>query len=280
MPFLKAGYEPGGSAKPFCQEEKTLFHFHPFNYLRQMIGTASFFIIGAFFSPIFWVIWKFSGGRISTRTGQLMVRRVFRFFLWCLRMLRVMRVEVVGIEKLRDLEGTIIVSNHPAILDAVFLLAILPPAACVMRTNLLRNPAMGGSALIAGYVTNDSGPALIRQGIEKIQQGENLLIFPEGTRTLDEPVNPFRGGFAMVAVRARAPVQTILIERRGPHFSKGVSLLSPGPLPFHFTIHCGKLFMPESGESAQQFCRRIETWFRGQLKNAGGSVTLKNDGSF
>jgi 1-acyl-sn-glycerol-3-phosphate acyltransferase len=139
-----------------------------------------------------------------------------------------------------------------------------------MRADLLRNPFLCGGALAAGYVTNDSGPGFVRQGIEKVRSGENLLVFPEGTRTLTRPLNRFKNGFALVAERTRVPVRTVVIEYDGTHLTKGVSLFTPATVPLRFTIRAGEIFQFEAGESVPEFSRRIEAWFRRELENPAG----------
>ena len=240
--------------------------FRPGSYIRQMLATALFFVLGIIGSPVFWILHAVAGRRISARQGQKLVRGLFRIYVAGMRALGTLRLEVRGFEALREMRGTVIVSNHPALLDALFLIAHLPPAACVMRADLLRNPAMCGSALLAGYVTNDSGPAFVRQGIEKIRSGGNLLIFPEGTRTINPPLNRFKHGFAMVAARSQAAVQTVVIEHRGTHLAKGVSLFSPATMPLQFVLRAGERFLPEPEESPHEFSRRIEAWFREELE--------------
>ena len=242
--------------------------FRPGSYIRQTLSTALFFVLGIIGSPAFWILHAVAGRRITPRQGQKMVRWLFRVYIVGMRALGTLRIEVRGFEALQEMRGTVIVSNHPALLDALFLIAHLPPAACVMRADLLGNPVMCGSALVAGYVTNDSGPAFVRQGIEKIRSGENLLIFPEGTRTTDPPLNRFKHGFAMVAVRSQAAVQTVVIEYRGAHLSKGVSLFSPAEAPLPFVLRAGERFLPQPAETAPEFSRRIEAWFRAELKNS------------
>ncbi len=239
--------------------------FYPLAYFGQIVATVLFFLIGILVSPVCWVLHRVAGSRIPPRQGQMLLKKLFRFFTWWMRVTGMLRIEVRGLDALGGMRGTVIVSNHPALLDAVFLLAHLPPTACVMRANLLRNPVLCGSALLADYVTNDSGPAFVRQGIKKIQSGGNLLVFPEGARTVTPPLNPFRNGFAVVAARTSAAVQTIVIEYRGAHLKKGVPLFSPAVLPLCFEIRAGELFRPGPDESADGFSRRIESWFRDQL---------------
>ena len=240
--------------------------FRPGSYCRQMLATALFFALGIIGSPAFWILHALAGRRIPARQGQKMVRGLFRIYIAGMRALGALQLEVRGFESLQEMRGTVIVSNHPALLDALFLIAHLPPAACVMRADLLGNPAMCGSALLAGYVTNDSGPAFVRQGIEKIRSGGNLLICPEGTRTIDPPLNRFKHGFAMVAARSQAAVQTVVIEHRGTHLAKGVSLFSPATMPLQFVLRAGERFLPEPEESPHEFSRRIEAWFREELE--------------
>jgi 1-acyl-sn-glycerol-3-phosphate acyltransferase len=109
--------------------------------------------------------------------------------------------------------GCVYIANHPTLLDATFLLARLPDAICIFKPALMRNPVIGPPAIMAGYVAGDPGVDLVRAISEKIALGRSLLVFPEGTRT--EPgrlLNPVKPGFALIAARARAPVQLIVIR--------------------------------------------------------------------
>ena len=244
----------------------------PLDYVRQMASTGMFFFLGIVSSPVCWILWKSAGHRISAISGQKFNRWLFRLYLRWMRATGTLRLDAQGMEALSEMSGTIVISNHPALLDVLLLTSLLPPTACVMRANLLKNPAMSGCALLAGYVTNDSGPALVRQGIEKIRAGQNLLIFPEGTRTVSGAVNAFKEGFALIASRTGAPVQTILIEHPGRHLTKGVSLFSSAELPLRFTIRPGERFLPESGESAREFSLRLEAWFHCRLQNSDKGI--------
>jgi 1-acyl-sn-glycerol-3-phosphate acyltransferase len=229
------------------------------------VATAVFFVVGGMASPLLWVVWKVSCGKLPSESGQRILRGLFRFYVWWMKITGMLRIGVGGFDGIQDLRGTIFVSNHPALLDAVFLLAHLPPSACVMRAGLLRNPILSGSSLAAGYVTNDSGPGFVRQGIQKILAGENLLVFPEGTRTVSPPVNGFKNGFALVAVRTGAPVRALVVDYHGSHLTKGVSLFTPADVPLRFRIRVGSGFEAGPGESAPEFSRRIESWFREEL---------------
>jgi 1-acyl-sn-glycerol-3-phosphate acyltransferase len=237
--------------------------WNPVSYAAQIASVGIFFGLAAAASLPLWLASKL--GLVSATSGQRVLRALFRIHTRWMLASGMLRLETSGFDALGGERGTIFVANHPALLDAPFLLAHLPPAACVMRAGLLRNPFLGGCALAAGYATNDSGPGFVRQGIKKIRDGENLLIFPEGTRTLFAPLNRFKDGFALVAARSDAPVRPIVIEYSGRHLTKGVSLLAPAAVPLRFTIRVGGVFRAGAGESPHAFSRRIETWFRAEL---------------
>ncbi len=164
--------------------------------------------------------------------------------------------------------------NHPSLIDAVILLSIVPNTVCIMRASLIESPFLGGAARLAGFVPNDKGPALIRHGIDKIRAGENLLIFPEGTRTVAQAINSFKHGFALIAKKTDAPIQTVFIEREGRYLSKGIALLSFARPPFRFRLHLGELFRAAPDESAQQLSARLERYFREHLENTGEDIRL------
>ena len=90
-----------------------------------------------------------------------------------------------------------------------------------MKAKIWDNPVLGGGARLAGYIRNDSPRGMVRQAASELRAGHSLLVFPEGTRTRSRPVNRFKGGFALIAKRAGAPVQTVFIETDSPFLGKG-----------------------------------------------------------
>ncbi|MFT3868093.1 MAG: lysophospholipid acyltransferase family protein [Nibricoccus sp.] len=140
------------------------------------------------------------------------IRILFDFWLKWLHASRAVRMRWHGFdEPLKP--GTVYIANHPALIDATFLLARLPNAVCIFKPSLMRNPVIGPAAIMAEYVSGDAGVDVIRAASEKVAQGCSILIFPEGTRTEPGGVPaPFKPGFAIIAAQSRAPVQLILIR--------------------------------------------------------------------
>ena len=244
-------------------------------YAKQVFCIVFFFGVGIAVSPPCALLSHCFGSRIPASAGQRLIRGLFRFWLRMSCRLGVFDIQFPEAEKLRNIRGTVLAPNHPSLIDAVILLSIVPSTVCIMRAKLIESPFLGGAARLAGFVPNDRGPALIRQGIEKLQAGENLLIFPEGTRTAAQAINPFKHGFALIAKKTGASIQTVFIEREGLYLSKGVSLLSFAKPPFRFRLHLGRLVHAAPEESPQQLSARLELYFREHLENTGEDIRLR-----
>jgi 1-acyl-sn-glycerol-3-phosphate acyltransferase len=244
-------------------------------YAKQIFCVLFFFGIGIVVSPLCALLSQCFGSRIPPAAGQRLIRGLFRFWLWISCRIGVFDIQFPEAEKLRKIRGTVLAPNHPSLIDAVILLSIVPSTVCIMRAKLIESPFLGGAARLAGFVPNDRGPALIRQGIEKLQAGENLLIFPEGTRTATQAINPFKHGFALIAKKTGASIQTVFIEREGLYLSKGISLLSFAKPPFRFRLHLGRLVHATPEESPQQLSARLEFYFHEHLENTGENIRLR-----
>jgi 1-acyl-sn-glycerol-3-phosphate acyltransferase len=140
------------------------------------------------------------------------IRRLFALWVWWLRVAGILRITWRGFEAPLA-RGTVYIANHPTLLDATLLLTRLPDAVCIMKPKLMRNPAVGPAAIMGGYLSGEKGLDLVHDVAARIAAGQSLLIFPEGTRTATgAALGPLKPGFALIAARARAPVQLISIR--------------------------------------------------------------------
>lgn len=136
----------------------------------------------------------------------------FRFFLYSGRWLGVLDFQLSGIEKIRADQGCLVVANHPTLLDYVILAAFLPDIDCLVKSELQRNPFFGGAVKSADYLFNSQAQSLLDDCSRRLLRGDNILIFPEGTRTT--PGKPFtlQRGAANVAVRCECDVRIVRIH--------------------------------------------------------------------
>ncbi|ODV09333.1 MAG: acyltransferase [Rubrivivax sp. SCN 70-15] len=183
--------------------------------------------------------------RAAGRTlGRAAIARGYALFWWFARHSGLLRMDASALDAIADERGLIVVANHPSLLDALMLAARLPRAACVMKASLMRNPFLGPGARLARYIRNDSAHGMVRLAVDDLRAGGQLVLFPEGTRTVQAPVNPFRPGFTLIAKLAGAPIQTVFIDTDSPYLGKGWPLWRLPPLPIVFTVRLGRRFAP------------------------------------
>ena len=130
------------------------------------------------------------------------VHLTFRFFINLMRFVRVFNFDFASAATLRNARGRIIIANHPSLIDVVALIAMTPQADCVVKAQLFRNPFIRGVINSTGYISNSDPDKLLDDCAASLQKGNNLIIFPEGTRsTPGEPLT-FQRGAANIALRA------------------------------------------------------------------------------
>ncbi|WP_191621317.1 lysophospholipid acyltransferase family protein [Marinihelvus fidelis] len=107
--------------------------------------------------------------------------------------------------------GTLVVANHPTLIDVVFLLALFPGAVSVVKRAHWFNPFMMATVRMARYIPNHDTTQLLDSAEQRLRQGECLILFPEGTRTVPGQPVRFRRGAALAALRAGADILPIRI---------------------------------------------------------------------
>jgi 1-acyl-sn-glycerol-3-phosphate acyltransferase len=186
------------------------------------------------------------------------IRWLFAFWLKWLHASRVVQIHWRGADSNVLTTGTVYVANHPTLVDATVLLARLPDAICIFKPALLRNPVIAPAAIVAGYVSGDSGIDLIRIVSDKISAGRSLLVFPEGTRTLPGQVlNPLKPGFALIARRAKAPIRLIVIKA-SPHLvQRNRAWWRLPPLPGWIEVTFGDLIANDEEVETLALARQV-----------------------
>jgi 1-acyl-sn-glycerol-3-phosphate acyltransferase len=156
------------------------------------------------------------------RRAQRIVQRSFQVYLAMLQRLGVITLEVSGAERLRECRGCIIVSNHPTLLDVVLIMALVPNAQCVVKHQLWAHPLLGALVRAAGYIRNDlDASALLARCRETLGNGNNLIIFPEGSRSVPGQPLRFQRGFAHIAALLGVNLQVIKISCSPITLTKG-----------------------------------------------------------
>ncbi len=151
------------------------------------------------------------------------------------------QVIVQGLEHLDQANSQVLASNHQGSFDIWAFSAYLPVQfRWVVKKELFRIPALGGAMRAAGYIAIDrfhprQAMRDIKQGRRRLEQGRSLLIFPEGTRSLDGKVGDFKAGAFLLALQSKVPVVPISIQGSYRIMPKDSIWLSPRTI--RITVH-------------------------------------------
>lgn len=155
-----------------------------------------------------------------TRWARACIHHAFRLFVALMRRLGVLTYELRGADRLQR-EGLLILANHPTLIDVVFLMSFVKQADCIVKGALAHNPFTRGPVRAAGFVCNDSGAGMLEDCLQSLRAGNNLIIFPEGTRTPRDGHQPLQRGAANIAVRGRRDVTPVRIRVQPLTLGKG-----------------------------------------------------------
>ena len=233
-----------------------------YEYVAMALGLGALAFVclwGLPFALFFLILprkWRLPLGRKTIATS-------FTAYLWFLRVFCLVRLDCSALDKLQLDRSLIVVANHPSLLDAVILLSRLPRATCVMKATLKDNPLFGPVARISGYISNENPMKLIKQACDALADGSHIVIFPEGTRTLEFPVNPFGQTAALIALRSSVPIQTLLINFSTPYLGKTWPLFRKPKLPLRITVELGQRF--EASDNKEMLTQKLETYYRQHL---------------
>jgi 1-acyl-sn-glycerol-3-phosphate acyltransferase len=189
-----------------------------------MWRTAYAWLIGVVYT-VFWASLGILTWPLSPR-GDLYLRYARIWSGWILRSLGI-PLEVVGRERLEPGQTYVVMSNHQSVFDIFALFrAFDRPFRMVAKRALFWIPILGWSMGMCGFIPIDrsnreSAIRSLDRAARKIRSGVSVLVFPEGTRSLDGTLHPFKKGGFMLALKAGVPVVPVVVLGTDAIMEKG-----------------------------------------------------------
>jgi len=239
-------------------------------YFRLCFGFGGLGLICLVWTP-FAVVLNLSLPRgPRQRLGRFAILVGLRGYLRYLGWLGIYHCDLTALDRLKGEGPLIIAPNHPGLLDAVMILSRLPTVTCIIKASLFDSVFFGAPARMAGYIRNDSLIGVVKDATLALKSGSQLLMFPEGTRTVTPPLDPLRGGLALTACRTGIPVQVVLIEADSGFLGKGWSFFGGTRFPVRYRVRLGERFAPP--KEATSFLPQLERSMRESLGGSGDTL--------
>jgi 1-acyl-sn-glycerol-3-phosphate acyltransferase len=134
---------------------------------------------------------------------------------------------VVGRERLDPDTTYVLMSNHQSVFDIFALFrGVDHPLRMVAKRGLFWIPVLGWSMWMCGFIPidrskRDSAIRSLDRAARRIRSGVSVLVFPEGTRSRDGTLHPFKKGGFMLALKAGVPVVPVVVLGTGAIMEKG-----------------------------------------------------------
>lgn len=234
-----------------------------YEYLAMGLGLGALALLCLLWLPFAMLLQPLLPRARGQRLGRWAIRQGFRAYLAFLGLCCACRFDLSALDALQDEGPMILAANHPSLLDAVLIISRLPDVVCIMKAALMDNLLFGAAARLARYIRNNAPLAMILGARQELEEGARLLIFPEGSRTLNFPLDACSPTTGLIAARAQVPVQTLCIEFSTPYLGKAWPLFRRPLLPLSCRIRLGRRFPPPTDVAA--FTRELEAHFREQL---------------
>ncbi len=192
--------------------------FITLNYYWRIFATGICFIlfsIGSIITAVFiFPILRLLPLTINKRKylAQHFIYYALNVFTCSMEILGVLKITIKGIEKLPAQKSALIIANHPTLIDAILLMTLWKKSNCIVKQALWQNLFLRHIFKTTQYISNDTDPQqLLQQCHLALQNGDALLIFPEGTRTSPGKKLKFQRGAANIALKSKHNIIPVVI---------------------------------------------------------------------
>jgi 1-acyl-sn-glycerol-3-phosphate acyltransferase len=172
--------------------------------------------------PAFGLLYAFTAFSLLIGSFFIMLRMMapvnFLSWLWAASIFRMLgkKIHLQGKENMVKGKKYILIANHASLFDIVAIMAFSPGVSWFGREYLLKIPLVGYYLKYTGYIPMKTANFRNTKGmVEQLVQnpdGSTIVIFPEGTRTLDGKINRFHRGFIYVLKASKLDVLPVTLN--------------------------------------------------------------------
>lgn len=169
--------------------------------------------------------------------------------------------EIKGIENIRQ-SPTVYLSNHQSSWEAILFYRLIYPLSPILKKELMNIPFWGWALRLTKPIAIDrskpreAGKSLLKQGVQRLQEGNSVIVFPEGTRSTPGALKRFSRSGATLATAAAVPIVPIA-HNAGYAWPPRSFIKYPGKI----TVEFGPA-IEVSDQSVNSLTEQAEEWVR------------------
>jgi 1-acyl-sn-glycerol-3-phosphate acyltransferase len=159
-----------------------------------------------------------------------------RMVLW----LAGVKLDVRRREKIPRGQAVVFMADHQSNADAPAVFVELPPVLALAKKGFFRIPILGQAARLRGFIPVErkhirhEAVKRVEAAIRALRAGKSFLVFPEGTRSPDGRLQPFKKGVFVMAIKAGVPIVPISVSGSSRIMQKGSPVIRPGVVRITF----------------------------------------------
>lgn len=198
-----------------------------------------------------------------------------RIILFLLDTVCGLRYRIIGAENIPQ-TPSIILSKHQSAWETLAFQKIFPPQVWVLKKELLRIPFFGWGLAMTSPIAIDRSAGrsaldqVVEQGLERLQNGFWVVIFPEGTRIPPGKKGKYKIGGAWLATHTGVAVVPVA-HNAGEFWGRNAFIKNPGTI----TVSIGKPIDP-SGMEPNDLNDQVENWIESEMAHIGQSHTASH----
>ena len=175
-----------------------------------------------------------------------------------------LRYRLIGRENIPS-GACVVLARHESAWETIALQQIFPPVVFVLKKSLLKIPFLGWALAASRMISIDRSAGrdalrqVVRQGVERLQAGYWVTIFPEGTRLAPGETRRFKTGGGHLAVKSGAPIVPVA-HNAGDLWARNAFVKRPGTV----TVSIGPAIDP-AGKTAEEVTALAERWITAEM---------------
>jgi len=202
--------------------------------LLKSVFAFAYFVTGCIILTILGLLFKLNP--LSKEKGKLVYHFILSKFAWSMVYIMMnVKKKIIDKQNANFSEPAVIISNHQSFLDILSLVMLHPKLIFLTNNWVWNSPVFGAIARMADFYPVANGAEnSIELLADRVKHGYSVVIFPEGTRTVDGEIKRFHKGAFYLAEQLNVDILPILIHGTGYTMTKGDFLLKDGQITLKY----------------------------------------------